>query len=140
MPRSPSAPTSTAPSCASRRCSTWSATRRRSSARTWTVEYGDPAVPEELDWILGYSPYHNVDDGKDYPATLFLVFDNDTRTDPMHGRKLCAALQRATSGSRPILIRAEGDVGHGARSVSKSVDESAAMLAFTARWTGLPAR
>jgi prolyl oligopeptidase len=106
---------------------------------TWTVEYGDPDVPEELDVILGYSPYHNVVDGTPYPATLFLVFDNDSRTDPMHGRKLCAALQHATSGSLPILIRAEGDVGHGARSVSKSIDESAEMLAFTATWTGLGA-
>ena len=104
---------------------------------TWTVEYGDPAVPEELDWLLSYSPYHHVMEGVDYPATLFMVFDNDTRTDPMHGRKLCAALQHASSGTRPILIRAASDVGHGARSVSKSVEESAEMLAFTARWTGL---
>ncbi len=104
---------------------------------SWTVEYGDPEVPEQLDWLLAYSPYHNVTEGADYPATLFMVFDNDTRTDPMHGRKLCAALQAATSSDRPILLRSEGDVGHGARSVSRSVDESADMLAFTARWTGL---
>jgi prolyl oligopeptidase len=55
----------------------------------------------------------------------------------MHGRKLCAALQAATTGTRPILLRSEGDVGHGARSVSRSIEESADMLAFTARWTGL---
>jgi prolyl oligopeptidase len=105
--------------------------------RTWTVEYGDPDVPEELDWLLAYSPYHNVAQGADYPATLFMVFDNDTRTDPMHGRKLCAALQAATARSRPILLRSEGEVGHGARSLSRSIEESADMLAFTARWTGL---
>ena len=106
---------------------------------TWTVEYGDPAKPDELDWLLGYSPYHNVTAATDYPATLFMVFDNDTRTDPMHGRKLCAALQHATSGRRPVLIRAEANVGHGARALSTSVDESAVMLSFTARWTGLAA-
>ncbi|MFN8148153.1 MAG: prolyl oligopeptidase family serine peptidase [Candidatus Nanopelagicales bacterium] len=104
---------------------------------SWTVEYGDPEVPEELDWLLGYSPYHNAREGVDYPATLFVVFDNDTRTDPMHGKKLCAALQHATAGTRPVLIRTEGDVGHGARKLSKSVEESADMLAFAARWTGL---
>jgi prolyl oligopeptidase len=104
---------------------------------TWTVEYGDPDVPEELDVLLAYSPYHNVEMGRDYPATMFMVFDNDTRTDPMHGRKLCAALQHATSGERPILIRAEANVGHGARSLSRSIEESSEMLAFTARWTGL---
>jgi prolyl oligopeptidase len=110
-----------------------------SMGRTWTVEYGDPAVPEELGWLLGYSPYHRVTDGVDYPATLFMVFDNDTRTDPMHGRKLCAALQHATSGTRPVLLRAEGEVGHGARSLTKAIDEQAEMLAFIARWTGLEA-
>ena len=105
--------------------------------RSWTVEYGDPDVPDELDWILGYSPYHCVPDRADFPATMFMVFDNDTRTDPMHGRKLCAALQHASGGTRPIVLRAEGDVGHGARSLSKSVEESSEMLAFLARWTGL---
>ena len=104
---------------------------------TWTVEYGDPEIPEQLDWLLGYSPYHRVVEGTDYPATMFVVFDNDTRTDPMHGRKMCAAAQNATSGERPVLIRAEGEVGHGARSLTRSIDETAETLSFLARWTGL---
>jgi prolyl oligopeptidase len=104
---------------------------------TWTVEYGDPEDPEQFAWLFGYSPYHRVAEGTDYPATMIAVFDNDTRTDPMHGRKMCAATQRATSGTRPILLRTEGDVGHGARSLAKSVEETADTLAFFARWTGL---
>lgn len=104
---------------------------------TWTVEYGDPEIPEQLDWLLGYSPYHRVVDGTAYPATMFVAFDNDTRTDPMHARKMCAAVQHATSSDLPVVFRGEGDVGHGARSLSRSVDESADILAFAARWTGL---
>ena len=104
---------------------------------TWTVEYGDPEDPEQFGWLFDYSPYHRVVEGTDYPATMFAVFDNDTRTDPMHGRKMCAATQHATSGTRPVLLRTEGDVGHGARSLSKSVEETADTLAFFARWTGL---
>ena len=104
---------------------------------TWTVEYGDPEDPEQFGWLHAYSPYHRVVQDTDYPAAMFAVFDNDTRTDPMHGRKMCAATQHATSGTRPILLRTEGDVGHGARSLSKSVDESADTLAFFANWTGL---
>ncbi len=104
---------------------------------TWTVEYGDPEDPEQFRWLHGYSPYHRVVEGTDYPATMIAVFDNDTRTDPMHGRKMCAAAQYATSGTRPILLRSEGDVGHGTRSLSKSVEETADTLAFMARWTGL---
>lgn len=104
---------------------------------TWTVEYGDPEDPEQFGWLHAYSPYHHVVEGTDFPASMFVVFDNDTRTDPMHGRKMCAAVQHATAGARPILLRTEGDVGHGARSLSKSVEETADTLAFFARWTGL---
>jgi prolyl oligopeptidase len=104
---------------------------------TWTVEYGDPEDPEQFAWLFDYSPYHRVQAGIDYPASMFAVFDNDTRTDPMHGRKMCAAVQHATSGSRPILLRTEGDVGHGARSIDKATVETADTLAFLARHTGL---
>jgi prolyl oligopeptidase len=107
---------------------------------TWTVEYGDPADPEQFGWLHAYSPYHNVKSGQDYPATMFAIFDNDTRTDPMHGRKMAAAVQHATSGKRPILVRTEGNVGHGARSLNKSVEESADTLAFMANWTGMPSQ
>lgn len=104
---------------------------------TWTVEYGDPARPEEFEWLWSYSPYHRVVEGVDYPAVLMMVFDNDTRTDPMHGRKMVAALQHATGGTAPILLRTESDVGHGARALDRSVTEAADALAFAADNTGL---
>jgi prolyl oligopeptidase len=104
---------------------------------TWNVEYGSAADPTQLAWLLGYSPYHHVREGVDYPAVLFTVFDGDTRVDPLHARKLCAALQHATSGERPILLRREKDVGHGARAISRSVALSADTMAFAAAWTGL---
>ncbi|RJK97125.1 prolyl oligopeptidase family serine peptidase [Vallicoccus soli] len=105
---------------------------------TWNDEYGTAEDPEELGWLLSYSPYHRVREGVDYPAVLFTVFDGDTRVDPLHARKLCAALQHATSGPRPVLLRREGDVGHGARSVTRTVALSADSLAFAAARTGLP--
>src|SRR4029453_12181292 len=37
----------------------------------WNVEYGSADDPEQLGWLLGYSPYHRVQEGTDYPATLF---------------------------------------------------------------------
>jgi prolyl oligopeptidase len=106
----------------------------------WNDEYGTAADPVELGWLLSYSPYHHVTDGVRYPAVLFAVFDGDTRVDPMHARKMCAALQHATSArlpDRPILLRRESQVGHGARAVSKSVGLSADTLAFLAFHTGL---
>ncbi len=71
---------------------------------------------------------------------LFTVFDGDTRVDPLHARKMCAALQWATSApvaDRPVLLRRERDVGHGARAVSRSVALGAEQLAFAAAYTGL---
>ncbi|WP_440063946.1 prolyl oligopeptidase family serine peptidase [Streptosporangium sp. OZ121] len=105
----------------------------------WRSEYGSADDPEQLGWLLGYSPYHRVVDGVDYPATLLTTFGGDSRVDPMHARKMCAALQAATSGSRPILLRHEGDVGHGSRSAGRAVDLAADMLAFLAAHTGLEA-
>ena len=67
-----------------------------------------------------------------YPAVLFTVFTNDTRVDPLHGYKMCAALQHATASARPVLLRAEGEVGHSQRAVSLSAALSGDCLAFVA--------
>jgi prolyl oligopeptidase len=105
---------------------------------TWNTEYGTASSPEELPWLLGYSPYHHVRDGVAYPAVLFTVFTNDTRVDPLHAYKMCAALQHATSSDRPVLLRAEDQVGHGQRAVSLTASLAGDCLAFVARETGLP--
>jgi prolyl oligopeptidase len=105
---------------------------------TWNVEYGSADVPEEFAWLWGYSPYHHVREGVSYPATLFTVFSSDTRVHPLHAWKMAAVLQHAQAASdRPILLRNESEVGHGARAVSRSVELAADQLAFLARHTGL---
>jgi prolyl oligopeptidase len=50
---------------------------------------------------------------------------------------MCAALQHATISGKPVLIRTERDVGHGARAVSRSVELSVDTLSFLAANTGL---
>ena len=108
--------------------------------QTWNDEYGTVASAEEFGWLLAYSPYHHVHEGAAYPAVLFTVFDGDTRVDPLHARKLCAALQHATAApaaDRPVLLRREANVGHGARAVSRTVALAADQLAFAAAQTGL---
>jgi prolyl oligopeptidase len=107
---------------------------------TWNDEYGTAEDPTELGWLLSYSPYHHVHEGTAYPAVLFTVFDGDSRVDPLHARKLAAALQHATSSDvreRPVLLRREADVGHGARSVSRTVGLASDGLLFLAHHTGL---
>jgi prolyl oligopeptidase len=104
---------------------------------TWNTEYGSASSATELPWLLAYSPYHRVTDGVAYPAVLFTVFTNDTRVHPLHAYKMCAALQHATSSSRPVLLRAEGQVGHGQRAVSLAAALAGDCLAFAAKETGL---
>ncbi|MFI6512090.1 prolyl oligopeptidase family protein [Streptosporangium sp. NPDC050855] len=104
---------------------------------TWNVEYGSAEKPDEFAWLHAYSPYHNVREGVSYPATLFTVFQSDTRVHPLHAWKMCAALQHAQAGDRPILLRNEMEAGHGARAVSKTVELVADQLTFLAHHTGL---
>lgn len=80
----------------------------------WIHEYGDPKNPEEFKWVLAYSPYHNVSKDANYPATLIVTAESDNRVDTAHAFKMAAAMQAATSGTRPILIRVERKAGHGA--------------------------
>jgi prolyl oligopeptidase len=51
----------------------------------------------------------------DYPATPFVTSDFDTRVDPMHARKMTAALQAATSSSNPTILRCGTEAGHSGR-------------------------
>jgi prolyl oligopeptidase len=104
---------------------------------TWIDEYGTVDDATEFGWLVGYSPYHHVREGTAYPAVLFTIFDSDTRVDPLHARKMCAALQHATTSDRPVLIRRELHVGHGARSITRSVELSVDTSAFFAAHLGL---
>ncbi|MFF0265448.1 prolyl oligopeptidase family serine peptidase [Kribbella sp. NPDC004536] len=101
----------------------------------WTAEFGSVDDPDDFQNLLSYSPYHRVVDGVKYPAVLLTAFGNDTRVDPLHARKFCAALQHATAGPRPVLLRFEQDAGHTTGGVNLAAD----MLAFLADQTGLGA-
>jgi prolyl oligopeptidase len=103
-------------------------------------EFGSVKTEEGFKALYAMSSYHAVKDGTAYPAVLFTVFDGDTRVDPLHARKLCALLQAATSSpadERPVFIRREKDVGHGARAVSRSVELTVDTMSFLADQVGL---
>ncbi len=102
----------------------------------WVGEYGSPDDPEQLAALLAYSPYHQVTQA-DYPAVLFTVFGADSRVDPMHARKMCAALQHSTTGRRPVLLRHENDAGHLPSAAGRGNSLAADLLAFLACHTGL---
>lgn len=99
-------------------------------ARLWTDEYGDPDIAEEFAWLHAYSPYHHVADGVAYPAVLLTTAEGDTRVDPLHARKMAAALNAAGSPN-PVLLHQEGRAGHGVgKPASMRVRDGADVLAF----------
>ncbi len=106
---------------------------------SWVPEYGSADDPDQLRTLLSYSPYHHVRTGTAYPAVLFTAADGDTRVDPLHARKMCAAVQHASSGDGPVLYWLERGVGHGSRGASRRVDLYAQALAFLGAQLGLAA-
>jgi len=82
-------------------------------ARYWIPEYGDPDKESDFQNILQYSPYHNIRVGIDHPTTMFIAGENDTRVDPLHAKKMVAALQNNTGQKNPILLYMDFDSGHG---------------------------
>ncbi|WP_425506623.1 prolyl oligopeptidase family serine peptidase [Streptomyces rectiverticillatus] len=107
--------------------------------RLWHDEYGDPADPAALAALLAYSPYHHVRPGESYPATLLITGGNDVRVPPWHAWKLCAALQEATAGRRPVLLDHQPGTGHHGRTGTAATALSARVLALLATRTGLTA-
>ena len=97
----------------------------------WTVDYGSSENEEEFNYLLSYSPLHNVKEGINYPATLIRTGDHDDRVVPAHSFKFAAEMQSKQNGENPILIRIEIMAGHGAgKPLTKTIDEQVDELAF----------
>ena len=100
-------------------------------ASFWVPEYGSSDDPEQFAYIHAYSPYHNVIDGGDYPATLYLSGDGDTRVAPLHARKMAALMQAKNGSDNPILLRYHTQAGHsGGQPVSQQIDEMVDTVSF----------
>jgi len=106
-------------------------------ARLWIPEYGTAENPEQFKWLYGYSPYHHVRSGVEYPAVLFMTADSDSRVDPMHAFKMAAEMQ-ASGSRRAVLLRVESGVGHGVGApVAKRVEEFTDVYSFLWRELGV---
>ncbi len=99
----------------------------------WGYDYGTAQdSPEMFEYLLGYSPVHNVRPGVSYPATMVTTGDHDDRVVPAHSFKFAAELQDKHSGAAPVLIRIETDAGHGAGTpVSKTIEQYSDIFGFT---------
>jgi prolyl oligopeptidase len=102
---------------------------------TWKVEYGDPDIKEEFEYIYKYSPYQHVEDiqnkkVKKYPTTLITTGINDARVDPMHALKMVAKMQEYSPDSK-ILLKVNDDAGHqGGTTISEHIEDMSEEWAF----------
>ena len=97
----------------------------------WAADYGSADDPQAVDYLLAYSPLHNLKPGTCYPATLVTTADRDDRVVPSHSFKFAAALQKAQGCAKPALIRVEVAGSHGYRPTDRVIAEFADVWAFT---------
>jgi len=94
------------------------------------TEFGSVTNPDEFRALYGYSPYHHVVDGTNYPAVILFSGTNDPRVNPADSRKFAARLQTATKSGRPVLLRISGS-GHGfGTSLSEGLSQTSDQYAF----------
>ena len=81
-------------------------------AHIWTEEFGTADDSEDFAALFGYSPYHKVRDGVEYPATMIVSGDSDQNCNALHARKMTARLQAASVSDHPILLDYNPHRGH----------------------------
>ncbi|MDX1572106.1 MAG: prolyl oligopeptidase family serine peptidase [Xanthomonadales bacterium] len=108
------------------------------AGRFWVDDYGSAENPEEFKALYAYSPYHNVQEGAEYPAVMVTTADTDDRVVPGHSFKYAAMLQAKDTGPAPTLIRIETRAGHGAGTpTEKIIDDYADRWAFLVETLGM---
>jgi len=96
--------------------------------KLWISEYGDPDNPRDREYLIKYSPYHNVREGVKYPPTLVYTGLHDDRVHPAHALKFVAKLE---SVGAPAYLRVETRSGHRGATPETKVREYSDILTFT---------
>lgn len=105
-----------------------------------TKEFGSNKDSIEFKGLYEMDTYHHVKDQVAYPAILLTVGMNDSRVPPSESFKLATRLRKATSSSKPILLRTEFETGHGISFDRKDeeFDMISRVLSFAFWQTGHP--
>ncbi|MEX1039853.1 MAG: prolyl oligopeptidase family serine peptidase [Pirellulaceae bacterium] len=101
---------------------------------SWVGEYGNPADPEQWEFIKTFSPYHLVKKDVEYPRTLFTTSTRDDRVHPGHARKMVARMKEM---GHDVLYYENIEGGHSGAADNK---QRAFMTALTYAflWNELP--
>jgi oligopeptidase B len=94
------------------------------------LEWGNPNVRSEYDYIKSYCPYTNIA-AKDYPALLVLTSFNDSQVMYWEPAKYVAKMRATRTDSHPLLFRCNMSAGHGGASGRyDALKENAFMCTF----------
>src|SRR3954470_5399979 len=101
------------------------------------LEWGNPNIKKEYDYIKTYSPYDNVA-AKPYPAMLVKVSLNDSQVPYWEGTKFVSKLRELKTDSNPLLLKVNMGAGHGGSSGRyDALRETAADQAFMLTQMGI---
>jgi oligopeptidase B len=79
------------------------------------LEWGNPNVAADCDYMMRYSPYDNVR-AQPYPAMLIKISLNDSQVPYWEGAKLAAKLRAYKTDDRPLFLVTNFGAGHGGSS------------------------
>ncbi|MCF0206144.1 MAG: S9 family peptidase, partial [Bacteroidales bacterium] len=98
----------------------------------WVSDYGTSEDRKEMfECLYGYSPLHNVKEGKNYPAILVTAPEHNERVIPGHSFKYAATLQNTDIGDKPHLIRISSNtVKENEKPYEKTTNEAADIYSF----------
>ncbi|KAK9672894.1 hypothetical protein RND81_12G132800 [Saponaria officinalis] len=114
----------------------------------WTSELGCSDKEEDFNWLIKYSPVHNVrrpweqprNEQTQYPATMILTADHDDRALPLHSYKFLATMQHVlctslenTPQKNPIIARILRKASHYGRATMTQIAEVADRYGFMAK-------
>ena len=71
----------------------------------YITEYGDPTGSKEMfEYMLSYSPYHNIKPGTVYPWMYVQTGEMDNNVPPYHGKKFAVRMQHDADEKNPVLL------------------------------------
>ena len=79
------------------------------------IEWGNPNVKDEYEYMKRYSPYDNVK-AQNYPTMLVRVSLNDSQVPYWEGAKWVAKLRATKTDSNLLLLKTNMGAGHGGAS------------------------
>jgi oligopeptidase B len=101
------------------------------------LEWGNPKIKVQYDWMRAYSPYENLKRGA-YPAMFIRTGLNDSQVSYWEPAKYAAKLRTLKTDSNPLLFAINMDAGHGGASGRyDALKEAAMMYTFMLQQWGL---